>query len=502
MRTHFVAYLLFVVTCLFLTVQANAQLDSVLGNPKKKLQDEITRRVGEALGVGAPLTLDQHTAFPAVDELSNFHPKLLNLKGPADVHMHLTPGDYAVSVIAFCTQWSIHAPGRGLPYKLAPVKGKQAKAVCAILVRGTLKGIAPATLNTTAWRIQSGLPLNQWPQQDQTLVHQLAPEYEEGLKGDYLQKIRDQYDKVHRVPLIKLPAFEDMLASSAPGKQVLNMLASRKLLADQTLAAERMPDMLYQPTDDGLPRVLPAERTQEASPWAEIRSGIFARFTVIEGNLGKNLFEFRITDKARQPQKTSAASNPLLAVGARPLSFAAFRHKATQGPLIPIELGYVMGILAETEEGSVATEAAAELIAYSERKAAQALILMLNTLHNDNANGGDDSGKSKNNGAIKNIGDKSMTPGEADAIDDALTHIDNGEKPTYGWKWGEPYNNDPTRGQELPTVDGNGNPINYKEYYVKPESGTNPPGSRRIVTGSDGSTYYTPDHYKTFWRLR
>jgi len=53
----------------------------------------------------------------------------------------------------------------------------------------------------------------------------------------------------------------------------------------------------------------------------------------------------------------------------------------------------------------------------------------------------------------------------------------------------------------LPRTDAEGNPIAYKEWDV------NPPGSggrdaERIVTGSDGSAYYTGDHYKTFKKIR
>ncbi|RAL20298.1 hypothetical protein DL240_18135 [Lujinxingia litoralis] len=53
-------------------------------------------------------------------------------------------------------------------------------------------------------------------------------------------------------------------------------------------------------------------------------------------------------------------------------------------------------------------------------------------------------------------------------------------------------------GEILPTQTPNGDPITYTEHTVNPR----PPGGRldakRIVTGSDGSAYWTDDHYTTF----
>ena len=55
-------------------------------------------------------------------------------------------------------------------------------------------------------------------------------------------------------------------------------------------------------------------------------------------------------------------------------------------------------------------------------------------------------------------------------------------------------------GQLLPLVDGAGNSITYREWGTVPNAGNLTPGGERIVTGSDGSIYYSPDHYQTFVR--
>jgi len=56
-------------------------------------------------------------------------------------------------------------------------------------------------------------------------------------------------------------------------------------------------------------------------------------------------------------------------------------------------------------------------------------------------------------------------------------------------------------GEVLPNEDEDGNEITYTTYDASPtESGENR-GQERIVVGSDGSVYYTDDHYQTFKKL-
>jgi guanyl-specific ribonuclease Sa len=50
----------------------------------------------------------------------------------------------------------------------------------------------------------------------------------------------------------------------------------------------------------------------------------------------------------------------------------------------------------------------------------------------------------------------------------------------------------------LPRLDSQGNPITYGEWGTIPAAGNLKPGRERIVTGSNGSIYYSSDHYSTF----
>ena len=55
---------------------------------------------------------------------------------------------------------------------------------------------------------------------------------------------------------------------------------------------------------------------------------------------------------------------------------------------------------------------------------------------------------------------------------------------------------------KLPSKGKDGKPITYKEYDVNPTPAGKGRDAERMVLGSDGKTYYTKDHYKTFTEIK
>jgi ribonuclease T1 len=45
-------------------------------------------------------------------------------------------------------------------------------------------------------------------------------------------------------------------------------------------------------------------------------------------------------------------------------------------------------------------------------------------------------------------------------------------------------------------------PRGYYHEYTVPKPGERDRGARRIISGQPGEYYYTPDHYRTFWRIQ
>lgn len=73
----------------------------------------------------------------------------------------------------------------------------------------------------------------------------------------------------------------------------------------------------------------------------------------------------------------------------------------------------------------------------------------------------------------------------------------NNGTPPKGYKGGKIYHNTPKAGEaKLPEG------ITYREYDVNPKVKGVPRDSERIVIGSDGSVWYTNDHYKTFVSIK
>ncbi|MFI6045182.1 ribonuclease domain-containing protein [Nocardia sp. NPDC051321] len=97
----------------------------------------------------------------------------------------------------------------------------------------------------------------------------------------------------------------------------------------------------------------------------------------------------------------------------------------------------------------------------------------------------------------------SRAPGVPVRAYDTLAEIDAGRWPDSanapGTKGGDRWMN---RGGTLAAKDAAGKPITYQEWDVNPKQRGRSRDAERIVTGSDGSAWYTGDHYETFTRMR
>ncbi|MBP7273723.1 MAG: hypothetical protein KA974_07765 [Saprospiraceae bacterium] len=55
--------------------------------------------------------------------------------------------------------------------------------------------------------------------------------------------------------------------------------------------------------------------------------------------------------------------------------------------------------------------------------------------------------------------------------------------------------------KHLPQKGSDGKRINYREWDVNPKREGKNRGAQRLITGDDGSAYYTADHYDTFTKI-
>jgi len=80
-----------------------------------------------------------------------------------------------------------------------------------------------------------------------------------------------------------------------------------------------------------------------------------------------------------------------------------------------------------------------------------------------------------------------------------LEYVDaNGTAPE-GYEGGRTFGNVEKR---LPQTDDKGLHIHYREWDVNPHQHGVNRGTERLITGSDGSAWYTGDHYESFIKVR
>lgn len=82
---------------------------------------------------------------------------------------------------------------------------------------------------------------------------------------------------------------------------------------------------------------------------------------------------------------------------------------------------------------------------------------------------------------------------------DVLKYIKANNEAMDGYVGGREFKN---RERQLPERDAQGKPIDYQEWDVNPKVDGRDRGAERIVTGSDGRSWYTNDHYRTFTEIK
>ncbi len=103
-------------------------------------------------------------------------------------------------------------------------------------------------------------------------------------------------------------------------------------------------------------------------------------------------------------------------------------------------------------------------------------------------------------GAAKEKGDRIKLPDGVPAkVAEVLRYIDKHKEAPPGHVGGRTFEN---RERRLPPKDARGRRIKYQEWDVNRKVRGKNRGPERLVTGSDGSAYYTGDHYKTFKKIR
>jgi guanyl-specific ribonuclease Sa len=101
-----------------------------------------------------------------------------------------------------------------------------------------------------------------------------------------------------------------------------------------------------------------------------------------------------------------------------------------------------------------------------------------------------------NNNSNTNTSKKGNVPAKVLTV---LQYIKANNHAMDGYVGGRVFTN---RERVLPTDDAQGNRIEYQEWDVNPKIEGQNRGTERICTGSDGRSWYTNDHYRTFTEIK
>lgn len=330
---------LFAVALILLLIPAHF-IAAARQNPFGGLEDTLKKEaaekaLGSLLDAQLPLKLDAKTAYPSVNTLPGgpFQPNTLQFAA-SDMDTPLAPGDYTLPVTAFCTEYSVHRPGHGIAYEIAPMQGKAAPAIFALLWRGAIeKHRNPSELQAVAWAIQSGLRYAQMPQSYQTVINVVIPDYINEFSGDFVQSAEDTYTTLAKGA--HLPPLDQLLAGMGkPGELMLSAERQRAALLRQNTTDELRTQTLFAGQDTGVATPLKAQD----GPWTERIPGVaYMRYTIVGGNLAiNNTMEIRIL-----PQGGAAASRHS---GAKFVN-ASYRIPEPQAALSPTLANLFSGLI-------------------------------------------------------------------------------------------------------------------------------------------------------------
>ncbi len=261
-----------------------------------------------------PLDLDANAAYPTVpneDLLGGpFQGRVLPITVDT-LTKPLPPGDYVLPMTFFCSEYSIHRPGAGTAYVLAPAKGTAAKAISTLLWRGMLTGHKPQELQSVSWAIQGSVPYDKMPANYRRLIDQLIPDMKNQVNGQAFADIEDGFQgKVNRVTRrisegiskgtggfvhadikVDIELNESFQRLGRLGKMALDGESINSIVTAAYPSDEAREQALYAGQGTQAP-ALPAAN----GPWSVKVPGVaYMRFVVHSGNLhGDNVMQIRI----------------------------------------------------------------------------------------------------------------------------------------------------------------------------------------------------------------
>lgn len=343
MRFSFRAFALLTLSVLLADVPHRADGQFNLPGFGQRTPASNDQKVDRLLHENLPLVLDANAAYPTVPNETllggPFHGQELPITLDT-LTKPLPPGDYSVPMTFFCSEYSIHRPGAGTAYVLAPARGTAAKAISTLLWRGMLTGHKPQELQSVSWAIQGSVAYDKMPPSYKRLVDELIPDMKNQVNGQAFADIEDGFQgKVNKFTRKVSEKATEGLGKVTGGRGRVDIKVDVELnqsfgrlgrLGQAALDGEKLSTIVTAafPTDEAREHALYAGQGTQApplpaanGPWSVIVPGVaYMRYVVHGGNLqSDNTMQIRIVRPGTQ--KTSIAK-PHLVLAQYPQSFS------------------------------------------------------------------------------------------------------------------------------------------------------------------------------------
>ncbi|MBE7380473.1 MAG: hypothetical protein F6J95_003550 [Leptolyngbya sp. SIO1E4] len=212
------------------------------------------------------------------------------LHDSSDGTVMLMPGDYEIPVTLFCMNQKASSPP-GHRYVLAPLRGSRASIIAALNARAGGLDLDYQPLQVLSWNIQAGMAYSEMPAESQSLVDRLIPDYQDQLRGDFLQEIESTYNSLSGVA--GLPSFNVALNQLGEvGRIVREYQQFRDTLVRYQSNYNRLFSELI-PSGITTTAIGGATRT----PWSKLDDRVYARMITENSAGGQGKFQIRVLAK-------------------------------------------------------------------------------------------------------------------------------------------------------------------------------------------------------------
>ncbi|HEX5275736.1 MAG TPA: hypothetical protein VFW34_10720 [Candidatus Rubrimentiphilum sp.] len=232
--------------------------------------------------------------------------------------VNLKPGDYEIPIRVYCSRVkahsALHAP---LVYEAGPLRGSRVDVLVAMLSKVTGARLPYSQVQPLGWAIATGMRYSQLSAGQRSLFDRLAPGMRSRISGNFIDQVRDQWN---RLGIVGLPPFDSSLDSmGALGQSLKITEQAQSEIISQSNNFDALSASLVPPLD-----VSDRGTNYTTSPWGEVAPNIYMHTPSLGGTGALFTLQVRVTGNSGMsvpvPLLTSILY-PTYCPGCQPLTY-------------------------------------------------------------------------------------------------------------------------------------------------------------------------------------